>query len=309
MIPLLTGAGFLFLTNMTQELLQECPVCQNSTFVSYLVCKDYLVSKTEFTIQACAGCGLRFTNPRPNHTSIGAYYESADYVSHNDQSTGIVNKLYRLVRQYTLRQKLNLVNSIQSDKGKLLDVGCGTGLFLETCQQGKWQIAGVEPDATARAVAIDRLKKSIVETIQEVGEEPYDIITMWHVLEHIPNLGETVQELKDRLRTGGTLVLALPNSNSLDADHFKQYWAAYDIPRHLSHFTPTTINRLMSQAGFRLVSTRPMYFDSFYIGMLSTRHRDGQTNWLESIYQGIRSNWSARKTGNYSSLIYLFQKE
>ncbi len=294
---------------MVQEVLQACPVCHSSAFKPFLTCKDYLVSKTDFTIQSCSNCGFRFTNPRPDSTSIGHYYQSADYVSHNDQSAGFINQLYRLVRQFTLRQKLMLINSIDAHEGKLLDVGCGTGLFLENCQQSGWKISGVEPDDNARMAAMNRLKTSIVETIQGVGEEPYDIITMWHVLEHVPNLQETIQELTSRLRKGGTLLLALPNSDSLDAEHFKQFWAAYDIPRHLSHFTPKTINQLVSQAGFTLTESKPMYFDSFYIGMLSTRHRDGQTNWIESIYQGIRSNWSGCKTGNYSSLIYLFKKE
>jgi SAM-dependent methyltransferase len=293
---------------MTQEVLQHCPICHHATFKPYLVCKDYLVSQAEFTIQGCEECGFRFTNPRPDTLSIGAYYESTDYVSHNDKSGGLINRLYRLVRQFTLRQKLNLLHSIQPQKGKLLDVGCGTGLFLETCQEGGWSVTGVEPDGSARSAAMDRLKKTVVETIHEVGEESFDIITMWHVLEHVPNLQETIGDLKSRLRTGGTLLLALPNSDSYDAQHFKQFWAAYDIPRHLSHFTPETVNRLVAPAGFTLTATRPMFFDSFYIGMLSTRHRDGRTNWIESIIQGIRSNWSGSRTGNYSSLIYMFTK-
>lgn len=259
-------------------------------------------------IQACTKCKFRFTNPRPNNASIGAFYQSADYVSHNDQSTGLINKMYRIVRQYTLRQKLKLINTIQPKKGKLLDVGCGTGLFLETCKLGGWSITGVEPDASARSLAVARLNKKIVNEIKSVEDDQFDIITMWHVLEHVPNLQETIAELKSRLKEGGILILALPNSNSLDANYFKQYWAAYDIPRHLSHFTPSTINHLVSQAGLSLVSTKPMYFDSFYIGILSTRNRDGKTNWLESIYQGLRSNWSARRTGNYSSLVYIFKK-
>ncbi|MCY7358057.1 MAG: class I SAM-dependent methyltransferase [Rudanella sp.] len=294
---------------MTQEIIQNCPICQHTTFKPYIVCKDYLVSQDEFTIQNCEECGFRFTDPRPDSKSIGSYYQSTDYVSHNDKSGGLVNKLYRLVRQFTLRQKLNLINSIQPEKGKLLDIGCGTGLFLETCQQGGWSVEGVEPDGSPRSAAADRLKKAVVETIHEVGEESYNIITMWHVLEHVPNLQETINELKNLLQNGGTLLLALPNSDSYDAKHFKQYWAAYDIPRHLSHFTPESVNRLVTQAGFTLAAIRPMYFDSFYIGMLSTRHRDGQTNWIESIFQGIRSNWSGSKTGNYSSLIYMFKKD
>ena len=307
-IPLSKRAGFLFLTTMILEELHECPVCKNSTFTPYIGCKDYLVSQIDFNIQACTSCGLRFTNPRPNKESIGEFYQSADYVSHNDQSAGIVNKLYRLVRQYTLRQKLNLIDSIYPKKGKVLDIGCGTGLFLDTCQKNGWSIAGVEPDTNAREIAVTRLKENIVNDLSEIHDEQFDLITMWHVLEHVADLRETVQELNRRLRKGGTLLLALPNSDSHDAQYFKQYWAAYDTPRHLSHFTPSTINQLVSQTGFSLVDTKPMYFDSFYIGVLSTRNRDGRTNWLESIYQGIRSNWAGKRTGDYSSLIYIFMK-
>lgn len=293
---------------MNLEKLHQCPICNNSTFTPYIDCKDYLVSHKEFKIQTCSSCGFRFTNPRPDKESIGEFYQSADYISHNDQSAGIINKLYRLVRQYTLRQKLKLINSIHPQKGKVLDIGCGTGLFLETCKNGEWSIAGVEPDKNARAVAVARLKETITADISEIADSQFDLITMWHVLEHVADLQETVQELNRHLRKGGTLLLALPNSDSHDAQHFKQYWAAYDVPRHLSHFTPTTINKLVSQAGFTLVAKKPMHFDSFYIGILSTRNRDGKTKWFESLYEGLRSNISGKQTGQYSSMIYVFKK-
>lgn len=266
------------------------------------------MSQREFTIQECQACNFRFTNPRPIQEELANYYKSKDYVSHNDNSGGIINSVYKIVRQYTLKQKLNLINSIYPQKGKILDVGCGTGLFLETCYKGGWTVSGVEPESTAREAAKKRLGKNISENLDGLGEDAVDVITMWHVLEHVADLQQTLRELNNRLKKGGTLLIALPNCDSLDARHFKQYWAAYDIPRHLSHFTPKTIHRTITNNGFEPLDTKPMYFDAFYISMLSTRHRDGKTKWIESVMQGIHSNREGSKTGNYSSLIYIYSK-
>jgi ubiquinone/menaquinone biosynthesis C-methylase UbiE len=293
---------------MKQELMKKCQICQNETFELYLNCKDHLVTAQGFSIQSCKNCGFRFTNPRPSTTTIGNYYQSLDYVSHNDQSSGVINSIYRLVRNYTLKRKLALLNSVSKKKGKLLDVGCGTGLLLYTCKKGGWSIQGTEPDVNARSVASSRLQQTIVPTIEEITDKDFDVITMWHVLEHVPNLQKTLHELNSRLKRGGMLVLALPNSDSVDAKQYKEFWAAYDVPRHLSHFTPSTIDKLVTKSGFSLEETHPMYFDAFYISMLSTKYRDGKTNWLESIYQGFRSNIKASQSGDYSSLIYIFKK-
>ncbi|KAB7732334.1 methyltransferase domain-containing protein [Rudanella paleaurantiibacter] len=213
-----------------------------------------------------------------------------------------------MVRQYTLQQKLKLINSTQAKPGKVLDVGCGTGLFLETCHKGGWQINGVEPDANARTVATNRLQIQVKADIDQITDNEFDLLTMWHVLEHVPDLPQTLVKLRNRIRVGGTLLIAVPNSDSLDAQHFRNHWAAYDVPRHLSHFTPPTLKKLVNESGFAFQEMHPMYFDAFYIGMLSTKYRDGRTNWLESIYQGLRSNMYGSRTGNYSSLIYVFRK-
>jgi 2-polyprenyl-3-methyl-5-hydroxy-6-metoxy-1,4-benzoquinol methylase len=293
---------------MTQEVLQHCPVCEQTAFKPFLECTDYLVTKQKFIIQVCTNCDFRFTNPRPNAESLGDYYQSADYISHNDKGGGLINRIYRIVRNYTLKTKLDLINKLHPMKGKLLDVGCGTGLFLDTCKKGGWTISGIEPDAKAREVATDRLAVDITAEISQANPDPVDIITLWHVLEHVPDLHETLTELNKRLTVGGTLLLALPNSNSSDAVHYQEHWAAYDIPRHLSHFTPKTITQLVSQFGFHLQETKPMYFDAFYIAMLSTKYQSGSTKLFESFIEGVKSNFKARQSGNYSSLIYIFKK-
>lgn len=284
-------------------------MCGNNQFKPFLTCKDYLVSGQTFNIQSCTSCNFRFTNPRPDASSIGSYYQSEDYVSHNDESHGLINTVYRLVRNYTLRSKLSLINKLNGKAGRLLDVGCGTGAFLETCQQGGWTVQGMEPDENARAVAQKKLSTELKPSLNElIGAEPYDIITLWHVLEHITDLNKTIPQLRELLNYSGTLLIAVPNSDSYDAAYFQEYWAAYDVPRHVHHFTPSTIQLLFKKHGFSLVNTKPMVFDAFYIAMLSSRYQTGKTDYLKSFRVGVKSNTEAKRTGNSSSLIYQFQK-
>ncbi|CCH56603.1 Methyltransferase type 12 [Fibrisoma limi BUZ 3] len=290
------------------ETLTQCPVCETGQFEPFLTCTDYLVSTEPFNIQQCKQCGFRFTNPRPEAEVVGKYYKSADYVSHNDTGAGLINSAYRLVRNYTLRTKLSLINKLHGKPGHILDVGCGTGAFLNTCKQGDWQVSGTEPDQDARAIAVQKLGNVIKPSLNELEIKPtFDIITMWHVLEHVSELNQTIDELKSLLTKNGSLVIAVPNSNSYDAQYFGQFWAAYDLPRHLYHFTPKTIESLFNKHGFRLVDKKPMLFDAFYIALLSTRYQSGTPNYVASVKIGVQSNSKAMRSGDYSSLIYVFQ--
>lgn len=291
------------------ETVTQCPVCGNSSFAPYLICEDYLVSNQRFEIQQCQQCSFRLTNPRPDKNTIGAYYKSDQYVSHNDSGGGVINTAYRLVRNYTLRSKLTLINQLAGKPGRVLDVGCGTGAFLQSCRQGGWEVSGMEPDPDAREIAQEKLQAEIKQNLNQLeATKPFDIITLWHVLEHIPDLEESIKRLHTLLEKEGILLIAVPNSNSYDAQLFKEFWAAYDVPRHLHHFTPTTIKPLFNKYGFTLVKQLPMLFDAFYIAMLSTRYQKGKTDYLKSIQVGMSSNAKARETGDASSLIYLFKK-
>lgn len=295
---------------MKMETLCTCPVCQSSRLSPFLTCKDYTVSQEEFTLVRCDTCGFVFTNPRPTEAEIGRYYQSTDYISHSNTKKGIISQVYHAVRRITLKNKLSLLNRLVPGKGRLLDVGCGTGMFLSVCQENGWTVSGIEPDPGARKLAEEQIKQPVQDTILgSFPGETFQAITLWHVLEHIHRLEETLTWLQERLATDGRLIIAVPNLESHDAAVYGEHWAAYDVPRHLYHFAPNTLKPLMGQYGFIQEETLPMPFDSFYVSMLSTRYRDGKTRYVEAVQQGLKSNRLGKgERPNYSSLIYVFKK-
>ncbi|MBL0103305.1 MAG: class I SAM-dependent methyltransferase [Bacteroidetes bacterium] len=292
------------------ENLNACPVCGSTKFEKFLDCIDYTVSKKAFSIVSCSSCNLHFTNPRPGAAEIGPYYESKDYISHSNSKTGLINRVYQTVRSYSLKKKVELINSLAS-KGALLDIGCGTGEFLFAAKNNGWNVKGVEPSPAARKMAIDNYKLDIVgeESINTLNPASFEIITMWHVLEHVHELKKRIGELHKLLKSGGVAVIAVPNMNSYDAKHYKEHWAAYDVPRHLYHFTAPVIKKAFEQEGFRFDRSLPMKFDSFYVSMLSEKYLRGKNGLLQAFLTGMKSNNAAgNNPEKYSSVIYVFKK-
>ncbi|MEA5405850.1 class I SAM-dependent methyltransferase [Arcicella sp. DC2W] len=292
------------------EKISTCPICQQNSFSTFLNVQDYTVSQETFDIVNCNSCGFKFTNPRPTIDKIGAYYKAESYISHTNTSKGLIAKIYHSVRKYTLKGKLELVNNLFPSKGKLLDVGCGTGMFLNVCKEDGWKVFGIEPDDDARAIA-EQINQSTIknDVISSFQNEQFDIISLWHVLEHVHQLNETIDWLYERLSNDGSLIIAVPNHESEDAAIYGNKWAAYDVPRHLYHFSQKTIKQLFEQHNFRLEKTLPMKFDSFYVSMLSTKYQTGKINYLKAFVDGLKSNLKAENNQqNYSSLIYIFKK-
>lgn len=291
-------------------LINNCPCCGSPRFEPFIKCKDYTVSGEIFTIVNCLGCTFKFTNPRPPNEVLGNYYKSEDYISHSNTKKGIVSKLYHAVRNYTLKGKLSLISKYVS-RGTILDYGCGTGMFLNTCVQDGWKSFGVEPDHSARKIAAEmNLKVCDSKEALKValGDTKPDIITLWHVLEHVTDLEETLTFFKEVLNKNGALIIAVPNYTSYDAQHYKEFWAAYDVPRHLYHFEIKTITMLLERFGFSLTETQPMKFDSFYVSMLSEKYKTGSINYFKAFITGLKSNLKAKTNKDYSSVIYVFKK-
>jgi 2-polyprenyl-3-methyl-5-hydroxy-6-metoxy-1,4-benzoquinol methylase len=302
---------------MNTEKVIKCPVCEGSSFSPYLVAKDYTVSRESFSIVRCKGCGFVLTNPRPTAEAIGTYYESSEYISHHDEAKDLMSRIYKAVRNYTTDQKLQLIqqHSTKQTSRRLLDVGCGTGFFASNAKAAGWQVAGTEPDRQAREVAQSRVGEHVYESIgaEYFNGKKFDVITLWHVLEHVHQLNEMITWLHEHLAEDGLLVVAVPNYESADAQAFGSHWAAWDVPRHLYHFSKTSIQRLMEKNNFHVKQIQPMWFDAFYVSMLSSRYQQGATQLPKSIWTGLRSNLRGRKGSgsdyNTSSLIYLIQKK
>ncbi|MCH7535542.1 MAG: class I SAM-dependent methyltransferase, partial [Bacteroidetes bacterium] len=250
------------------ESLTKCPICECESHHDFIHCNDYSVSKQPFTIAQCDECQFRFTNPRPAKSEIGKYYDSEKYISHSGTNKGLINTVYQIVKVYTLGKKLALVNRLRT-KGKLLDIGAGTGAFLKYCGDDGWAITGIEPDKTARRIAqeVNDISLYNEDIIEEIYDESFDIITMWHVLEHVHELKARIGEVQRILKKDGRLIIAVPNCNSYDTSYYKNYWAAYDVPRHLYHFIPNDIAKLVGQFELKIVDVKPMVFDSFYVSM------------------------------------------
>jgi 2-polyprenyl-3-methyl-5-hydroxy-6-metoxy-1,4-benzoquinol methylase len=287
--------------------LNQCPLCDGTKIVETITAKDHLVSGESFRIYHCHSCDLKFTNPRPDDNGLANYYNSDEYISHTNEGSSLVNRLYKVARKFTLNRKRQLIDRLGRNK-KMLDIGCGTGHFISICQRHGWQVTGVEPNIIARRQAVENTNGKIHETISQVNDSPYDVITLWHVLEHLPNLKEVITQLKSLLTKNGVLIIAVPNHEAYESTIFKEYWAAYDVPRHLYHFNRQALYYLTEKNGLKIVKTYPMWLDSFYISLLSNKYQYNRNRYVHSFITGLLSNIYAINSKNYSSLIYLIEK-
>ncbi|MCK4679401.1 MAG: class I SAM-dependent methyltransferase [Bacteroidales bacterium] len=293
------------------EKIESCIICGEDQFTHYLDCKDHFLSKQIFTIVECTGCGFRFINPRPFTGELGKYYKSESYISHSGTKKGFINKIYLLARKFTQDRKYNIVQAFKST-GSILDIGCGSGELLKLFQKKGWKTVGIEPDELVRKTAINRYSLDIREEValKKIPDGAFDVITMWHVLEHVPDLIDRVKEVKRILKKDGILIVAVPNCNSMDAKIYGEHWAAYDVPRHLSHFTKDSIAMLFRNHGMVIAKILPMKLDAFYVSMLSEKYKRGKINYFTAAKNGLLSNMRAKKNQNeYSSLIFIIKRD
>jgi len=290
---------------------KNCPICNSNNFEIFLYSRDYFFTGEHFNIYYCTHCGYRFTHPVPDLNTIGKYYKTEKYVSHSDTKKGLFFKAYQFIKKINLRNKFNLIN-LYKKEGKILDYGCGTGDFLSTFKKVNWNVYGIEPDDDTRTYASTKnnINISTPGNINTFENQYFDVITLWHVLEHIPDLNEKLAAIKRVLNTSGILVIAVPNSDSFDAKHYGKYWAAYDLPRHLHHFTPDTLSLLLEKHGFEIIQKKNMLFDSFYVSLLSEKYLKNTFPFFKAIFWASISNLKILKKNTYaSSVIFVCQQK
>jgi len=277
---------------------------------TYILVKDYSVSGETFELVENETFGFLETKPQPDLDKLPDYYKSEDYISHTDSKRNLFEKTYHSVKKITLKKKLNLINYYSKEKGTLLDVGCGTGDFLEFSMQNGWSVLGIEPNEQARHIANKKTNNTVYnsEHLLKLKHHSFDIITLWHVLEHLPNLEEHISIFNKLLKPNGTLIIAVPNYKSYDAKFYKTYWAAFDVPRHLWHFSKSSIKNLMVTANMNVVKTYPMKFDAFYVSLLSEKYKTGRMKIVRPFFIGLISNLKAIWSKEYSSIIYCVKK-
>lgn len=271
----------------------------------YLNCKDHLVSGESYEVMICDQYDMLVTSPVP--VDLGYYYKDEAYISHTDAKKTLFDKLYQTIKKISTKRKFNLIKAFKTGK-RILDVGAGTGDFLSFFKSKNWETFGIEPSEKARTLATQK-EVYLESDIAAYETKKFDVITMWHVLEHVPNLSEYIRTLEKLLEDNGILVIAVPNFKSFDANLYKEFWAAYDVPRHLWHFSQKSIEKLFAEVNMEVVEKHPLKFDAYYVALLSEENRTGKKNMIKAFMNGWKSNRKARRTSEYSSLIYVLKKK
>lgn len=289
--------------------MNTCPWCGNPTEKHYLKVQDLFLTQDEFEVFQCEHCGLLFTMPRPAPDVIGKYYQSEEYYSHQENKQGFIPRIYEKVKTINLKNKVNMAIG-GLPQGRLLDIGCGVGDFLLQVKAQGWDVMGIEPSADAKVIASNRLGFNPLDPSEyaSLADQSFDAITMWHVLEHVDDLKFQTKELMRLLKPGGRLIIALPNYQSFDCQYYKEDWAAWDVPRHLNHFSRACLCGIFNEIGFQYIDTQKLKWDAYYISYLSEKYRKHALPLVRGFWVGLRSNCKAHRSGMYSSLVYRFQK-
>jgi 2-polyprenyl-3-methyl-5-hydroxy-6-metoxy-1,4-benzoquinol methylase len=290
----------------------NCPLCSGDNIFPFLEVKDHFLSKKSFDLYKCRDCRFVFTQDYPEESEIAKFYESDEYISHSDSDKSFTDKVYRIIRRIMLWKKKNLIKkSCKIKTGSILDIGSGTGHFLSKMKSAGWKISGIEPNERGREYASSRLNIELLspDRIKSLPSGSFDCITLWHVLEHFHEPFKYFDEIRRLLKPDGVVFVALPNCASFDSDYYSNYWAAYDVPRHLWHFEPVTFNYFLKKTGFKCEEIRCLPLDVFYISVLSEKYKGSSFSFIKGIITGkwffLLSQFIVRRS---SSLIYILRK-
>jgi len=290
-----------------------CPLCGATHFDKVMTCKDHYATGETFDIFECKKCGFKFTQEFPVESEIGRYYATPDYISHSDTRKGLMNKVYHCVRSKMLNQKRSIICRYTGKQtGRLLDIGTGTGYFINKMHESGWEVEAVEKNADVRHFAKEHFDLTVHEdsSLATWEDKSFDAITLWHVMEHLQSINEVWTILGRLLKEDGVLFVAVPNSESADADYYQECWAAYDVPRHLWHFTAKSMKAFAKKYNFDLVATLPMPFDAFYVSMLSEKYKGKGLTFERGCWRGFLCWLQAiNKKEKSSSIIYILKKK
>lgn len=293
--------------------IEKCPVCGHTDFSKVMTCTDHYATGESFDLYRCTGCDFLFTQNAPVEAEIGRYYETPDYISHSDTHKGLMNSVYHRVRKIMLQKKAELVEKSSGlSCGKILDIGTGTGYFINKMKENGWNVSAIEKSPQARMFAKEHFGIEVMspENLFALEKKSLDVVTLWHVMEHLEQLNKTWDTIYSLLKDNGTLIIAVPNCKSYDAMKYKEMWAAYDVPRHLWHFTPSTINELATKHGFSLKEKYPMPFDAFYVSMLTEKYKKSLSPFISGLITGTKAWFSSiQSKEKSSSMIYIFRKK
>ena len=289
----------------------------------YLSLKDYALTQEDFELYHHKEIDMLVTIPKPSNEELGRFYEDTDYLPHTDSRKTLFDKLYQYVKKNAIANKVDLLNSLRTESKTVLDIGTGTGNFLLACKKNGWKITGIEPNQNAKKLVQDKFQVILndnstklfydsLKSLQESNAEnslKFDVITLWHVLEHVPDVEHYIKQIKSLLKPNGIIVVAVPNFKSYDAFYYGKFWAAFDVPRHLSHFSKKSIAILFGNEKMKVFKIFPMKMDSFYVSLLSEKNKTGKMNYFKGFLIGLQSNIKALISDEYSSHIYLIKHQ
>jgi 2-polyprenyl-3-methyl-5-hydroxy-6-metoxy-1,4-benzoquinol methylase len=290
----------------------SCPICESKHIEFHQKIKDFTVSEETYDLYKCSDCGFIFTQDAPDAAHIGPYYKSDDYVSHSNTNKGLFFKVYHKVREIMLARKHKeiVANSSIKAGAKILDIGAGRGYFLNHMQEHKYVCTGIEQDPDVRQAAIDQFNLNVLppEELYKLEDKQFDVITLWHVLEHIHDYRGYLDKIKKLLKPDGLLVVALPNPSCSDQYIYKDYWSGWDVPIHLWHFTPQNAKDLMAQYQFKMIDKRKLPFDPFYLSILASKERKDSFPTITGFVNGFKAYlMSLNNIDNSTSLTYYFK--